>query len=167
MRLHSRIWLQKPSNTVLTALLLFVLTFCIQLAIRKGCCLCCDSGIFISVEPKGFMISSMWDRRSKFSSIMGQPQCCTYKSARTICHLPTFSIIKQHVHFNNNGNAGRGLVGLGVGLASVTVPVYIAESAPQDVRATLVSVNVLMITTGQFVAYLVDFLCTYLPGTWR
>lgn len=63
--------------------------------------------------------------------------------------------------------AGRGFVGLGVGLASVTVPVYIAESAPPSVRATLVTVNVLMITTGQFVAYLVDFLCTYLPGTWR
>lgn len=24
-----------------------------------------------------------------------------------------------------------------------------------------------MITTGQFVAYLVDYLCTFLPGTWR
>lgn len=63
--------------------------------------------------------------------------------------------------------AGRAFVGLGVGLASVTVPVYIAESVPADVRATLVTVNVLMITTGQFVAYLVDFLCTFLPGTWR
>lgn len=52
-------------------------------------------------------------------------------------------------------------------MASVTVPVYIAESAPPSVRATLVTVNVLMITTGQFVAYLVDFLCTFLPGTWR
>lgn len=62
---------------------------------------------------------------------------------------------------------GRAFVGLGVGLASVTVPVYIAESAPPGVRATLVTVNVLMITTGQFVAYLVDFLCTFLPGTWR
>ena len=56
---------------------------------------------------------------------------------------------------------------MGVGLASVTVPVYIAESAAPRVRATLVTVNVLMITTGQFVAYLVDFLCTFLPGTWR
>ena len=62
---------------------------------------------------------------------------------------------------------GRAFVGLGVGLASVTVPVYIAESAPPGVRATLVTMNVLMITTGQFVAYLVDFLCTFLPGTWR
>ncbi len=58
-------------------------------------------------------------------------------------------------------------MGLGVGLASVTVPVYIAESAPANVRATLVTVNVLMITSGQFVAYLADYLFTFVPGTWR
>ena len=64
-------------------------------------------------------------------------------------------------------NIGRLLVGLGVGLASVTAPVYIAETAPSNVRATLVTVNTLMITTGQFVAYLMDYLFTFAPGTWR
>lgn len=59
------------------------------------------------------------------------------------------------------------MVGLGVGLASVTSPVYIAESAPPSVRATLVSANVLMITTGQFVAYAADYAFTFAPGTWR
>ena len=54
-----------------------------------------------------------------------------------------------------------------MGLASVTVPVYIAESAGKSVRATLVTLNVLMITIGQFSAYLVDWLCTFLPGNWR
>ena len=58
-------------------------------------------------------------------------------------------------------------MGLGVGLASVTAPVYIAETAPSNVRATLVTVNTLMITTGQFVAYLMDYLFTFAPGTWR
>lgn len=62
---------------------------------------------------------------------------------------------------------GRALVGVGVGLASVTVPVYIAESAPADARAMLVTVNVLMITGGQFVAYLADYAFTFVPGTWR
>ena len=38
------------------------------------------------------------------------------------------------------------MVGLGVGLASVTVPVYIAECAPPAVRASLVTVNVFLIT---------------------
>ena len=64
-------------------------------------------------------------------------------------------------------DAGRLVVGLGVGLASVTSPVYIAESAPPSVRATLVTMNVLMITGGQFVAYVADFIFTFAPGTWR
>ncbi|KAK9830707.1 hypothetical protein WJX74_003308 [Apatococcus lobatus] len=63
--------------------------------------------------------------------------------------------------------AGRVTVGLGIGIASVTVPVYIAEASRRQHRASLVSVNVLAITGGQFLAYVVDFLCTYLPGTWR
>lgn len=49
--------------------------------------------------------------------------------------------------------AGRALVGLGVGLASVTVPVYIAEGVPPARRASLVTCNVLFITGGQFLAY--------------
>ena len=52
---------------------------------------------------------------------------------------------------------GRFMVGLGVGLASMTVPLYIAEMAPPGIRGAVVSVNVLMITTGQFIAYLIDF----------
>lgn len=39
-------------------------------------------------------------------------------------------------------------MGLGVGLASVTVPVYIAECSRPGVRAMLVTVNVAMITAG-------------------
>ncbi|KAK9802634.1 hypothetical protein WJX73_008174 [Symbiochloris irregularis] len=62
---------------------------------------------------------------------------------------------------------GRALVGLGVGLASVTVPAYIAECAPTSIRATLVTANVFMITFGQFAAYLSDYLFTFVPGTWR
>ena len=52
-------------------------------------------------------------------------------------------------------------------MASVTSPVYISESAPPSVRATLVTMNVLMITGGQFVAYVADFIFTFAPGTWR
>ncbi|KAI3425038.1 hypothetical protein D9Q98_008416 [Chlorella vulgaris] len=63
--------------------------------------------------------------------------------------------------------AGRVLVGLGVGLASVTVPIYIAECVPASRRAALVSVNVLMITGGQLVAYIADYGFSYAPGTWR
>lgn len=62
---------------------------------------------------------------------------------------------------------GRLLVGIAVGLASVTAPVYIAESSPSEVRGGLVSTNVLMITGGQFLSYLVNLAFTEVEGTWR
>lgn len=62
---------------------------------------------------------------------------------------------------------GRLLVGLGVGVASVTAPVYIAELSPSEIRGGLVSTNVLMITGGQFLSYLVNLAFTEVPGTWR
>ncbi|XP_047180478.1 inositol transporter 1-like isoform X1 [Vigna umbellata] len=62
---------------------------------------------------------------------------------------------------------GRLLVGLGVGVASVTAPVYIAEASPSEIRGSLVSTNVLMITGGQFLSYLVNLAFTRVRGTWR
>lgn len=55
---------------------------------------------------------------------------------------------------------GRLLIGLGVGVASVTAPVYIAEASPSEIRGGLVSTNVLMITGGQFISYLVNLAFT-------
>lgn len=55
---------------------------------------------------------------------------------------------------------GRLLVGLGIGIASVTAPVYIAEASPSEVRGSLVSTNVLMITGGQFLSYLINLAFT-------
>lgn len=62
---------------------------------------------------------------------------------------------------------GRLLVGIGVGVASVTAPVYIAEASPSEIRGGLVSTNVLMITGGQFLSYLINLAFTEVPGTWR
>lgn len=55
---------------------------------------------------------------------------------------------------------GRFLVGLGIGTASVTAPMYIAEASPSEIRGGLVSTNVLMITGGQFLSYLVNLAFT-------
>lgn len=51
---------------------------------------------------------------------------------------------------------GRFLVGLGVGVTSMTVPLYIAEVSPPKIRGSLVTLNVLMITSGQFLSYLIN-----------
>ncbi|KAI4345050.1 hypothetical protein L6164_012218 [Bauhinia variegata] len=61
----------------------------------------------------------------------------------------------------------RFLVGFGVGAASVTAPMYIAEAAPSEIRGALVSANVLMITGGQFFSFVVNYGLTKVPGTWR
>nr|CAB3266207.1 proton myo-inositol cotransporter-like [Phallusia mammillata] len=51
---------------------------------------------------------------------------------------------------------GRAVVGMGIGLASMTVPMYIAEVSPSHIRGRLVTVNNLMITCGQFIASCID-----------
>ena len=47
---------------------------------------------------------------------------------------------------------GRVIVGAGIGLASMSVPMYISEASPPQFRGILVSCNVLIITFGQFIA---------------
>ncbi|KAL3905909.1 MAG: hypothetical protein SGILL_009487, partial [Bacillariaceae sp.] len=51
---------------------------------------------------------------------------------------------------------GRIVLGLGIGVASLTTPVYIAEVALPSMRGQLVTINTLMITFGQFFAGMVD-----------
>lgn len=51
---------------------------------------------------------------------------------------------------------GRILVGLGVGMASMTAPLYISEASPARIRGALVSTNGLLITGGQFLSYLIN-----------
>jgi MFS transporter, SP family, solute carrier family 2 (myo-inositol transporter), member 13 len=53
--------------------------------------------------------------------------------------------------------AGRSVVGAAVGAASFVVPLYIAELAPATFRGRLVTMNVLFITLGQVVAYVIGW----------
>ncbi|KAH6777308.1 inositol transporter 4 [Perilla frutescens var. frutescens] len=62
---------------------------------------------------------------------------------------------------------GRIFVGFGVGMASMTSPLYISEASPAKIRGALVSTNGLLITGGQFLAYLINLAFTNAPGTWR
>lgn len=62
---------------------------------------------------------------------------------------------------------GRVFVGFGVGMASMTAPLYISEASPAKVRGALVSTNGFLITGGQFISYLINLAFTKAPGTWR
>ncbi|HLW81485.1 MAG TPA: sugar porter family MFS transporter [Candidatus Acidoferrales bacterium] len=52
---------------------------------------------------------------------------------------------------------GRVVVGVAIGVASFTAPLYISEVSPARVRGKLVSLNQLMITIGIVVSYLADY----------
>jgi SP family galactose:H+ symporter-like MFS transporter len=62
--------------------------------------------------------------------------------------------------------AGRIVVGMGIGAASFTAPLYVSELAPPSVRGSLVSLNQLAVTIGIVVSYLVDFAFSDIQG-WR
>ncbi|MGB7198125.1 MAG: sugar porter family MFS transporter, partial [Acidobacteriaceae bacterium] len=52
---------------------------------------------------------------------------------------------------------GRVVVGIAIGIASFTAPLYISEVSPPAIRGKLVSLNQLMITLGIVVSYLADY----------
>lgn len=61
---------------------------------------------------------------------------------------------------------GRLIVGLGIGFATSTVPIYISEVSPPQTRGWQVSLFQLAITIGILAAYLVDYLFSG-SGAWR
>ncbi|MEV6275272.1 sugar porter family MFS transporter [Nocardia sp. NPDC051832] len=56
--------------------------------------------------------------------------------------------------------------GLGIGLSSVIVPLYLSEIAPSRLRGRVVSLNQLMLTLGIMVAYAVNLAFAH-NGAWR
>ena len=62
---------------------------------------------------------------------------------------------------------GRIIVGLGVGFASMIVPLWIGELAPTHLRGRLVTLNEVFLTLGQLVATAVGAAFKNVKGGWR
>jgi sugar porter (SP) family MFS transporter len=62
--------------------------------------------------------------------------------------------------------AGRVLVGIGIGGASMLTPLYLAEIAPARERGALVSLNQLAVASGILVSYLIGYALAA-DGAWR
>lgn len=60
----------------------------------------------------------------------------------------------------------RMVLGIAVGFASYSAPLYIAEIAPERYRGSMISMYQLMLTTGIVVAFLSDVAFSY-SGNWR
>lgn len=61
----------------------------------------------------------------------------------------------------------RLIIGIAIGVASYTVPLYISELSPTHARGALVSINQLAITVGIFASYLVDLGFANFDEGWR
>ncbi|KAI7906785.1 uncharacterized protein BX663DRAFT_548926 [Cokeromyces recurvatus] len=62
---------------------------------------------------------------------------------------------------------GRFVVGLAVGIASMIVPVYVSELSPKHIRGRLTTLNTLVLTFGQVIAYVFNIVFTDIPNGWR
>lgn len=62
--------------------------------------------------------------------------------------------------------AARLVLGLAIGVATFTAPLYLAEVAPERIRGAMISTYQLMITIGILVAFLSDTALSY-TGAWR
>lgn len=62
---------------------------------------------------------------------------------------------------------GRIIIGIAIGVASFTVPLYISEISPSNVRGALVSLNQLAITIGIVLSYVVDTAFAPVENGWR
>lgn len=65
--------------------------------------------------------------------------------------------------------AGRIIIGIAIGIASFSVPLYISEISPTRNRGALVTMNQLMITIGILASYISDYLIANdaNPFSWR
>lgn len=82
--------------------------------------------------------------------------CYKYLKAKVLDHITNLLLISVKLFSPLSG------------IASMTVPVYIAEVSPPHLRGQLVTINSLFITGGQFIASVVDGAFSYLSHDgWR
>jgi SP family galactose:H+ symporter-like MFS transporter len=62
--------------------------------------------------------------------------------------------------------SGRVIVGIAIGVASFTAPLYISEISPVSLRGRFVSFNQIALTSGIVIAYLADYALSGMRG-WR
>ncbi len=77
-----------------------------------------------------------------------------------------FSVLSGLATGLDSFSIARFFVGVCIGIASLTVPLYIAEMSPARMRGALVGLNQIAIGTGIGVAYFVDYALAR-TGAWR
>lgn len=105
----------------------------------------------------GGKISDMYGRRHNIIIL----SVLFFIAAVGCCLAPNFEVML----------CTRFLLGLAVGGASVTVPTYLAEMSPAEIRGRMVTQNEFMIVLGQFLAFVFNAIIAVAlagdPNVWR
>ena len=62
---------------------------------------------------------------------------------------------------------GRAVLGIGLGIASMSVPIYLSECAPKKSRGAIITINNLSLTGGQFLSAFVCAILSDVTFGWR
>ncbi|KAK9074983.1 hypothetical protein SSX86_003302 [Deinandra increscens subsp. villosa] len=115
-----------------------------------------EYSVFGSILTIGAMVGAIMS--GKLADQLGRRM--TMGLSELFCLLGWLAIIYSEVSWLLD--AGRLLIGYGIGVLSYVVPVYIAEITPQNLRGAFTTVNQLMICIGVSVMWLIG---TFIP--WR
>lgn len=109
-----------------------------------------------------------------FLGAVGAGPCSLYYGRRRMLLVGSFFFMLGAVMMAFSTNLAymlisRIITGLGVGISSHTVPLYISECAPPDLRGSFCFMNDMMIVVGQFTAAIISTLLFYkeIPNGWR
>ena len=135
------------------------LCFGYDTGVISGALLFMNDDLNLSPSAEGFITSSLLFGAA-FGSLLGGMLSDRQGRRKNLLWVAIFfvfgALATSFAWDVNSMLVARFILGLAVGCASVTVPVYIAEMAPANQREKLVTVNELMIVTGQFLAYSVN-----------
>ena len=119
-----------------------------------------ESGVVVAAVPIGAVLGAMLAGR--FSTLWGRRSVIVASAIVFAIGAVGSAVAPEFVTLT----IARVILGVAIGLASATVPIYISEVAPPQVRGKLVTFFQLAVTVGIVVAYLVSLLFDPVEG-WR
>ncbi|KAG0949172.1 hypothetical protein G6F57_001519 [Rhizopus arrhizus] len=121
-----------------------------------------EKDFVMSIQQKEFIVGG-----TTFGAIFGG---LSAGYPLVLCASIIFTLGSAMLAFAHSYNIlllGRLIVGVGVGVASMIIPVYIGEVAPKKFRGRLSTLNTLAVTFGQVTAYVINLVFSRTEGGWR
>ncbi len=165
---------KKTLSRIIAIATLGGLLFGLDTGVISGALLYMREDLNLGTFESGLVVTSLLFPGASLGALLGGPSADRLGRKRTLLTCAVFFFV---------GALGcalaptvvllvvaRIVLGFGVGCASVTCPVYLAELAPAERRARVVTINELMIVIGIFLAFTTNVALDRIiddPGVWR